>query len=152
MGCINADQVHRQVKFVGCGSATNKVTCLRKAPYEKIYQHQGTVNYFLEGYRSLASAWTLRPSPKDKLLKASPDVLAAKGQIAQVPLLMGDMKDEGPLFSTVTALNTTTQDEVIDYFKTYWWPKATEAQLNRLMQLYPQDPTKGSPYDTVGFI
>lgn len=61
---------------------------------------------------------------------------------------MGDMRDEGPLFSLITALNTTTDDDVKDYFKTYWWPKATESQLNRLLELYPQDPTKGSPYGT----
>ena len=108
----------------------------------------GRVNYFLEGYRSLASAWTLRGSPNDKLLSQSPDKLAAAGQIANVPLLMGDMKDEGPLFSTLTALNTTTDDEVKDYFKTVWWPKVTEAQLDRLLEVYPSNPPDGSPYDT----
>lgn len=58
------------------------------------------------------------------------------------------MKDEGPLFSLVAALNTTTEEAVKDYFQTYWWPHATEAQLDTLMDLYPQDHRKGSPYDT----
>lgn len=133
---------------MGCDNAADKVACLREAPYEKIYEHMGTVNYFLEGYRSLASAWTLRPSPKDPLLPEPPDLLAKSGKIANVPLLMGDMKDEGPLFSVITALNTTTDEEVKDYFKTYWWPAATEAQLDALLEQYPQDPAAGSPYDT----
>ena len=104
------------------------------------------IDYFLEGYCSLASAWTLRPGCK--LLPQSPDRLAATGKIANVPLLMGDMCDEGPLFSLITALNTTTDDDVKDYFKTYWWPNVSEDQLNRLLELYPQNPAKGSPYGT----
>lgn len=31
-----------KVNFVGCSTATDKIACLRKAPYEKLYQHQGT--------------------------------------------------------------------------------------------------------------
>lgn len=31
-----------QVKFVGCDTAANKIDCLRKAPYEKIYTHMQT--------------------------------------------------------------------------------------------------------------
>lgn len=104
------------------------------------------MDYFLEGYRSLASAWTLRPGCK--LLPQSPDKIAATGKIANVPLLMGDMRDEGPLFSLITAINTTTEDDVKVYFKTYWWPNASENQLTRLLELYTQDPTRGSPYGT----
>lgn len=135
-------------KFVGCGQATDKIACLRNAPFEKIYEHQGTVGYYLAGYRSLASPWNLRPSPKDKFLKASPDNLAVSGKFAQVPLLMGDMKDEGPLFSLLAGLNTTTEQEVKDYFKTIWWPNFPDEELKELLRLYPQDPRQGSPFDT----
>lgn len=122
------------VKFVGCATAPDKIACLRLAPYEKIAQHAGTVDFLL-GYRSLASAWTLRPD--GRFLKESPDKLVAQGKIADVPLLYGNMKDEGTLFSLVNSLNTTTTEEVINYFGTYWWPNATEEQLEMLMELYP---------------
>jgi hypothetical protein len=123
------------VKFVGCDGAANKIQCLRDAPYEKIYQHAQTVNYFL-GYRNLASAWTLRPD--GKFLTESPDKLVAEGKIANVPIIYGDMRDEVALFSLINALNTTTADEVIDYFKTYWCPKATKEQLQKIIWNYTE--------------
>ncbi|OAA42043.1 sterol esterase carbohydrate esterase family CE10 [Beauveria brongniartii RCEF 3172] len=107
-------------------------------------RQQGTFDDM--GFRSLASAWTLRPD--GKFFIQSPDKLAAAGRIANVPVLYGDMRDEGTLFSLINQLNLTTTEDIKEYFKTYWWPAVTEQQLNRLMELYPQDPTKGSPYGT----
>lgn len=78
----------------------------------------------------------------------SPDRLVAAGKVANVPILYGDMRDEGTLFSLINSQNITTTEEVKDYFKTYWWPSISEEQLDRLMELYPQDPTKGSPFGT----
>jgi carboxylesterase type B len=134
------------VSYVGCNEASDKIACLRQAPYEKIFAHANTVNNFF-GFRSLASAWTLRPD--GKLLTDSPDKLAAAGKIANVPVLYGDMEHEGTLFSLINQLNITTTELVKDYFKTFWWPKVTENQLDRLMELYPADianfPASGLP-------
>jgi hypothetical protein len=58
------------------------------------------------------------------------------------------MRDEGALFSQVNHLNTTTTQDFEDYFNTVYWPKATQEQMARLSELYPQDPAAGSPYDT----
>ena len=102
-------------------------------------------DYFI-GYRSLASAWTLRPD--GHFFEKSPDLLAAEGKIANVPIMTGDMKDEGTLFSLINTLNTTTDEEFEDYFRTYWWPHITSDQMQRLMELYPNDPVEGSPFDT----
>ena len=108
--------------------------CLRQAPYAKIFEHANTVNNFF-GFRSLASAWTLRPD--GKFLTESPDKLVAAGKIANVPILYGDMENEGTLFCLLNQVNITTTELVKDYFKTYWWPKVSEQQLDRLMELYP---------------
>jgi acetylcholinesterase len=35
-----------------------------------------------------------------------------------------------------------------DYFSTYYFPNATPDQMDKLLALYPQDVTQGSPYDT----
>ncbi|SMQ51504.1 unnamed protein product [Zymoseptoria tritici ST99CH_1A5] len=134
------------VSYVGCDGASDKIACLRQAPYDKIYAHANTVNNFF-GFRSLASAWTLRPD--GKFLTDSPDRLVAQGKIANVPIMYGDMENEGTLFSLINQLNITTTELVKDYFKTYWWPKVTETQLDRLMDLYPADidnfPADGLP-------
>jgi acetylcholinesterase len=123
------------VNYVGCSGASDKITCLRQAPYAKIFEHANTVNNFF-GFRSLASAWTLRPD--GKFLTESPDKLVAAGKIANVPILYGDMENEGTLFCLFNQLNITTTELVKDYFKTYWWPKVSEQQLDRLMELYPE--------------
>ncbi|KAF7193480.1 putative secreted lipase [Pseudocercospora fuligena] len=134
------------VQYVGCGSAPDKISCLRAAPYESIYVHMNNVNHFLLGFRSLASAWTVRPD--GYFIPDSPHHLVAEGRIAPIPLLIGDMRDEGTLFCQTNSINITTTELVKDYFKRYWWPSITEDQLDQLLQLYPDDPTQGSPYDT----
>jgi len=157
------------VKFVSCDTAANKIDCLRKAPYEKIYTHMQTqrmwstgetipgsslkilptpANVFaclayLIGYQSLSGPYTLRPGRP--LLSQSPYDLASAGKMSKVPVLVGDMKDEGTLFSLINSLNTTTDEQVKDYLKTFWWPNATESQLDGLLVQYPVD--KGAPYD-----
>lgn len=122
------------VNYVGCSGTSDKIACLRQAPYAKIFEHANTVNNFF-GFRSLASAWTLRPD--GKFLTESPDKLVAAGKIANVPILYGDMENEGTLFCLLNQVNITTTELVKDYFKTYWWPKVSEQQLDRLMELYP---------------
>ena len=42
----------------------------------------------------------------------------------------------------------STPDETIAYIKEFFFPKASNAQLDTLAALYPSDPTAGSPYNT----
>jgi carboxylesterase type B len=81
-------------------------------------------------------------------LKESPHRLAAAGKIASVPLIIGDMRDEGTAFSLLAQLETLTDKDFAKYFKEVWWPKATDAEISRLMELYPPDITQGSPFGT----
>ncbi|KXH32332.1 sterol esterase carbohydrate esterase family CE10 [Colletotrichum simmondsii] len=131
--------------YVGCSDAADVISCLREASYDDIYAHMQTIPYFL-GYNSLASSWTIRPD--GEVFTDSPDKLVSAGAIADVPLLWGDMRDEGTLFSLINAANTTTDDEVMDYFLRTWWPNATDAQLEQILTLYPAKQTAGSPFGT----
>lgn len=64
-------------------------------------------------------------------------------------MVIGDMKDEGTIFSQVNQLNVTTTDDWKKLFKDIWWPDTvTDENLNQLAILYPEDPTQGSPFDT----
>lgn len=58
------------------------------------------------------------------------------------------MKDEGTPFALVNSLNTTTTEQFKDYFRRMWWPMATSDQIDCLAELYPNDPSAGSPFDT----
>jgi acetylcholinesterase len=101
---------------------------------------------FFLGYHSLGGTWTIRPDGNH--FKDSPHRLAAAGKFAKVPLMIGDMRDEGTLFSQINQLTILTDSQFKDYFQNEFWPHATDANMAELMQLYPQDPTKGSPYGT----
>ncbi|PHH66126.1 hypothetical protein CDD81_189 [Ophiocordyceps australis] len=147
-GLVKVDGPERQqstfdslVDFVGCKSASDIIECLRSVPYESIHEHMQTVPAVF-GFRSMATAWTLRPD--GKFFPQSPH----KCQVANVPLLCGDVVDEGTLFALVNSLNLTSTALVKDYMKKFWWPHASSSELDRLLSLYPQDPTRGSPYGT----
>lgn len=53
------------------------------------------------------------------------------------------------IFSQVNQLNVTTTDDWKKLFKDIWWPDTvTDENLDRLAELYPEDVTQGSPFDT----
>jgi hypothetical protein len=73
--------------------------------------------------------------------------LVAQGQYSKVPMVTGDMDDEGTLFS-LTSANVTTEQQFKTYISENYSPRATQAEVSELAAFYPQDPTQGSPFDT----
>ncbi|KAJ0347526.1 hypothetical protein COL154_009607 [Colletotrichum chrysophilum] len=133
------------VERTGCTNATDKIACLKVADFDDIMASVNDEGMLL-GPRSLASTWTIRPDGKH--LKDSPHRLAAAGKMASVPLVTGDMRDEGTLFSLLAQLETLTDEDFAKYFKDIWWPRASDAEMAKLMELYPADITQGSPFDS----
>ncbi|KAF2756481.1 sterol esterase [Pseudovirgaria hyperparasitica] len=133
------------LESVGCRDATDKLACLRSKPTESFFEYINQSPQFL-GYHSTNVAWNLRAD--NHYLSDSPDRLIAKGQVADVPILIGDMKDEGTLFSLVNNLNITTTDDLIDYLQTIFFPNAPVEKIEQLVAQYPNDPSAGSPFDT----
>lgn len=79
-----------------------------------------------------------------------PSVTLAKGDFARVPLISGNVEDEGTLFAPDDFLDAATFDR--------WFPAITFANtstsvavandvLSSFDKLYPDDPLVGSPYD-----
>jgi acetylcholinesterase len=157
----------RMVEKTGCANATDKIACLRVAGFNDIMTSVNEEGFCKFSYTflqfscflfanavlcsvlwpsALASPWTLRPDGKH--LKDSPHRLATAGKMASVPLITGDMRDEGTLFSLFAQLETTTDGEFKLYFQSIWWPNATDADMASLMELYPSDDSEGSPFDT----
>lgn len=127
----------------GCADAADKIACLKEAEYEDILASINQEGMLL-GPRSLASTWTIRPDGNH--LKDSPHRLITTGKVAQVPLMIGDMRDEGTLFSLLAQFLATTDDDFKAYFQQVWWPNATDEDMQGLLDLYVQDPAQGSPY------
>lgn len=72
----------------GCGSASDKLACLRTADYDLIYNAvQQIPNFF--SYTSTKVPWY--PRPDGTYLKDSPHRLLRQGSVADIPYIIGDM-------------------------------------------------------------
>ncbi|POS71667.1 lipase [Diaporthe helianthi] len=132
------------VREGGCSGATDTLECLRALPYEKFLDAANSVPGFL-GYQSVALSYV--PRPDGTVLPDSPEVLAAQGRYAAVPMINGDQEDEGTIFTLFTSNVTTSQDQ-LEYLSTYYFNSASNEQLTALLNTYPQDLTQGSPFRT----
>lgn len=63
-------------------------------------------------------------------------------------MIIGDQEDEGTIFALFQP-NITTNDELLDYLATYFFNDATTAEIEGLLDTYPQDlGISGSPFRT----
>ncbi|RPD58746.1 carotenoid ester lipase precursor [Lentinus tigrinus ALCF2SS1-7] len=128
------------VDQVGCSNASDTLTCLRRATADSLLAVAKTIptpsgnNPFL-------------PRVDGSLIKTSPLQLPFNGEIADVPFITGDVKDEGTIL-VFGELNITTDEEFANYVSQNWFPGSTPADLTTILQLYPSDPAAGSPFDT----
>lgn len=132
------------VREGGCSGASDTLECLRALPYDQFLDAANSVPGFL-GYQSVALSYL--PRPDGTVLPDSPEVLAAQGRYAAVPMINGDQEDEGTIFTLFTSNVTTTQD-LLEYLSTYYFNSASNQQLTALLNTYPQDLTQGSPFRT----
>jgi hypothetical protein len=65
----------------------------------------------------------------------------------RIPMVTGQCEDEGTLFSLTNA-NITTNSQAMTYMRENYVPLGNAEELAELFQLYPRDPTIGSPYNT----
>lgn len=132
------------VENAGCTAATDTLECLRALPYEDFLNAANGVPGFIS-YSSVALSYL--PRPDGVVLPDSPEVLAANGQYAAVPMIIGDQEDEGTIFALFQS-NVTTNEELLEYLATYFFSDATTAQISGLLDTYPEDVTAGSPFRT----
>ena len=135
------DQV---VKSAGCSSASDTLACLRALPYTQYLNAANSVPGILS-YQSVALSYL--PRPDGTTLTASPEVLAQQGKYAAVPFIIGDQQDEGTIFALFQS-NITTTSQLVEYFADLFFKDATLAQIQQLVNLYPEDPSAGSPFGT----
>lgn len=128
----------------GCSDSADTLSCLRTVSYATLKAAIDN-SPFIFDYQSLVLAWL--PRADGVLFSDNPQRLVQQGKIANVPLVSGDCDDEGTLFSLST-LNVTTDAEVATYLSTVTFPNITDQELATLLELYPEDPLEGSPYDT----
>ncbi|GAA5937079.1 uncharacterized protein JCM15063_000150 [Sporobolomyces koalae] len=65
-----------------------------------------------------------------------------------VSIISGNQWDEGTILTLGTGLNITTTDALDNWLATTFSPNSTAEERSKLLELYPEDVTQGSPYDT----
>jgi carboxylesterase type B len=132
------------VKDTGCSGSSDTLQCLRGVPESTLKAAVGK-SPGIFAYQSLVLAWL--PRVDGVFLKDNPQKLIQQGSVANVPFVTGDCDDEGTLFSLST-LNISDTPSLKTYLQEYWVPGASGSDVDKLLSLYPDDITKGSPFDT----
>ncbi|KAH9970751.1 Alpha/Beta hydrolase protein [Lactifluus volemus] len=132
------------VNRTGCSGSCDTLSCLRTVPYATLKAAVDDSPSFL-GYQSVAVAW--QPRVDGVFLTHSPQKLVLDGKVADIPFITGDCDDEGTMFA-LSSLNITTSADLHEYIATIILPDARREEIDKLLMLYPQDITQGSPFDT----
>ncbi|KAF1988584.1 putative extracellular lipase [Aulographum hederae CBS 113979] len=135
------------IRNAGCLGIPSPVLCLRNLPYDQFLRAANSLPAIFS-YRSLDLTYIPRPDPdsNDTFFSTSPEQAVATNAYAKIPIIVGDVEDEGTLFS-IFQFNLTTTDQLIDYISSYF-PSANRTTVATLVSLYPDDPAAGSPYNT----
>ncbi|ORY75783.1 lipase [Protomyces lactucae-debilis] len=145
VSCPKGQVIYNQVvREAGCAAAADTLQCLREVDFDT-FSRAATSPPGIFDYSSVALSYL--PRPDGKSLTDSPTTLVQQGKFAKVPFIVGDQEDEGTLFSLVQANLTTTAD-VVDYLGTYFFNNAPRAQIQSLVDSYPNNPIAGSPFRT----
>lgn len=118
---------------VGCFDAADSLNCLRTVHYEVLF--------------GAFSPFVMTPVLDGQFLSRLPSESFAQGLIAPVAILAGSNTDEGTatFFGSCSTLNTNTDVYDLVHGMGNGLDNTTVAKI---MQLYPDDPTKGCPFDT----
>ncbi|THZ11207.1 alpha/beta-hydrolase [Aureobasidium pullulans] len=129
---VNSDS-YSQFQFnnfataAGCGSATDRLSCLRQADIAKIQKANVVGNY-----TDIAAQSTSNPVIDGTFVQDIPPRLFQTGHFVNVPMIVGDATDEGTLF----AANAGSPEEVSEFIQANV-PSLTEANLTTINQFYP---------------
>lgn len=123
------DQV---VASAGCNTRVDTLNCLRELDYDTFLNAANSVPHLLS-YSSLALSYL--PRPDGRTLTDSPDALVLTGKYAAVPMIIGDMEDEGTLFALFQS-DLTTKSKLVKYLHDYYFNGATVEQLGELVDTY----------------
>ncbi|KAJ7339981.1 carotenoid ester lipase precursor [Mycena albidolilacea] len=127
-----------------CTAAPNTLDCLRRIPFDAFMATvNSTPNFF--SYRSLSSVW--RPRVDGDVVVRNTFESMAQREFAKIPILSGNVDDEGTLFA-LSSTNVTTDSEFHDYVQSNYLAAGTPEEVAKIVELYPQNPTLGAPFGT----
>lgn len=133
------------VREAGCSQSPDSLECLRQVDYPTFLRAANSVPSF-HGYTSVALSYL--PRPDGEVLPDSPERLVENGQIFAVPMIIGNIEDEGTIISLYQK-NVSTTDDMTDYLSKLFFPAAPREKLREFVELYEPADTEGSPFGTL---
>lgn len=127
-----------------CSGQADTLDCLRGKPLDVLLNAITTAPALFSDYASLALAFL--PRVDGNVIPDNPANLMAQGKMYRVPTIAGSNNDEGTLFG-LTSLNASTTADFESYFGRFF-TELTQPTLDGLAQVYPDDPSQGSPFGT----
>ncbi|KAI0318923.1 carotenoid ester lipase precursor [Amylostereum chailletii] len=132
------------IAATNCTESSDKLQCLREVPTDTL---QAALNA-PGNVSAQQSAILFAPRADGIFLTDAFQRLVIQGSVANIPFVSGDVDDEGTLFSIGTA-NFTTDEEFRSYIGSNYFPFASNtSDFEKLLTLYPNDTTQGSPFNT----
>lgn len=135
----------RLVNDMGCSGTRDTLDCLRDIPYEMLKQGVQDLSPGMFSYKCLSLTWPI--TVDGDFLSDSPISLVQAGSVARVPVLIGNTEDEGTLFA-LGVTNITTDAQAREYVGEKCMKGAPDFEVDKVMSLYPSDPTQGAPFNT----
>ncbi|EIN05226.1 alpha/beta-hydrolase [Punctularia strigosozonata HHB-11173 SS5] len=127
-------QFNSVVNATGCSGAADVVACLRSVPVETFIAATNV---------SAPISWS--PVIDGSFLKSPPTATLRAGKnFIKVPFLTGANLDEGGAFGQRGIDNDTA---LVDALRSSY-PHLTNESITTILQLYPDDPSIGCPYNT----
>ncbi|KJA20079.1 hypothetical protein HYPSUDRAFT_204126 [Hypholoma sublateritium FD-334 SS-4] len=127
------------ISAVGCDGALDELRCLRAVELPQLRPIvDATDAIFSETH----------PSADGTFLTDNPQRLVRDGKIADVPIVAGNVDDEGTLFSIGKIGSIKSDADFESWINSTWLPDATDGERESVFLNYPQDPTVGSPFAT----
>ncbi|KAJ6567086.1 Alpha/Beta hydrolase protein [Mycena capillaripes] len=106
-----------------------------------------TVNHTNNIFSFTSLSTIYRPLVDNEVISQNPLISVSKGLYSKISIMTGDSDDEGTVFSFSNE-NITTNIEFMEYIQSNYFPTSSPAEVAQVGILYPEDPTKGSPFDT----
>jgi carboxylesterase type B len=138
----------RFAQYAGCdasASDNNILQCLRSKPSSVLHDAQNS--YDLKDLFGLLPQFLgFGPRPDGDIIPDAAYELYRSGRYAKVPYITGNQEDEGTILAPV-AINATTTAHVKKWLK-YIFSEASDSSLDRVLSLYPESWSDGSPFRT----
>ncbi|RPD58883.1 alpha/beta-hydrolase [Lentinus tigrinus ALCF2SS1-7] len=122
------------ISRINCSDAMDTLACLRAAPVDAI-----------NAAGALDISW--QPHADGTFIKDLPQSALVSGDIAKLPVVAGNAEDEGTIFN-IGYQNVTTVAQLEAAIRANFYADISDSDMQRLLQLYPNDAAKGAPYGT----